>query len=75
MDEEVPEEGLLSVGTTKINRIIENGVVDETLPWLTEDDVAFNMNEIVVEEDEFVDTDELDTNDDIGWMAEGQWEG
>jgi len=48
--------------------------VDETLPQLTEDDVAFDMDETVVEDDEFVDTDELDTDDsedDIGWMDEG----
>ena len=49
-------------------------MVDETLPQSTEDDVAFDMDEIVVEDDEIVDTDESDTNDsgdDIGWMVEG----
>ena len=72
MEEEVLEKGLILVETAKINRIledIENGVVDEMLPWSTEDDVAFDMDEIVVEDDEFVDTDESDTNDsgdDIG---------
>ncbi|EDR14937.1 uncharacterized protein LACBIDRAFT_306236 [Laccaria bicolor S238N-H82] len=80
-DEEALEEGLLSVETTEIDRIlkdIENRVVDETLLRLTEDDVAFDMDEIVVEDNEFVDPDESDTNDsedDIGWMDEGQWEG
>ena len=64
--------------TTEIDRIIENRVMDETLPWLTEDDVAFNMDEIAVEDDEFVNTDKSDTNDtedDIGWMVEGLCEG
>ena len=80
-DEEVLEEGLLSVETTEIDKLledIENGVVDETLPRLTEDDVAFDMDEIVVEDDEFVDTEESDTDDsedDIGWTDEGEWEG
>ena len=75
---QVLKEGLLSVETTKIDRIIENRVVDETLLWLTEDDVAFSMGEIAVEDDKFADNDESDTNDsedDIGWMVEGQWEG
>jgi len=76
-DKEVLEEGLASEEATKIDKLLEdleNGVVDETLLRLTEDDVAFNMDETVVEDDEFVDTDELDTDDsedDIGWMDEG----
>ena len=67
--------------TTEIDKLledIENGVVDETLPRLTEDDVAFDMDEIVVENDEFVDTEESDTDDsedDIGWTDEGEREG
>ena len=64
--------------TTEIDRIIENRVMDETLPWLTEDDVAFNMDEIAVEDDEFVNTDKSDANDtedDIGWMVKGLCEG
>ena len=80
-DEEVLEEGLLSVEPTEIDKLledIENGVVDETLPRLTEDDVAFDMDEIVVEDDEFVDTEESDTDDsedDIGWTDKGEQEG
>ena len=76
-DEEVLEEGLASEEATEINKLLEdleNGVVDETLLQLTEDDVAFDMDETVVEDDEFVDTDESDTDDsedDIGWMDEG----
>jgi len=52
-------------------------VADETLPWLTEDDVALNMDEIVVEDEEFVDTDELDSDEgegDVGWMDDEQRE-
>ena len=53
-----------------------NGVVDETLPWLTEEDVAFDMDEVVVEDEEIVDDDEDDDmnedESDIGWIEE--WE-
>ena len=53
-------------------------MVDETLPRLTEEDVAFDMDEVVVEEEEIVDDDEDDdTNEDesdIGWIDEEEWE-
>ena len=52
-------------------------MADETLPRLTEDDVALDMDEIVVEDDKFVDTDELDDDEgesDVGWMDDEQWE-
>ena len=81
MDKEVLKEGLISVETTEIDKIledIENGVMDETLLQLTEDDVAFNLDEIIVEDNEFVDTDNSDTDDgedDIGWMDKGQQDG
>ena len=39
----------------KILQDLANGVVDETLPRLTEEDIAFDMDEVVVEEEEFVD--------------------
>ena len=39
----------------KILQDLANGVVDETLPRLTEEDIAFEMDEVVVEEEEFVD--------------------
>ena len=46
-------------------------MVDETLPWLTEDDVAFDMDEVVVEEEDVLDEDESDMDgeeNDIGWI-------
>ena len=55
-------------------------MVDETLPQLPEQDVDFDMNEVVVEEKEVVDEDyddSSDTEDDkeytsIGWIKEGE---
>jgi len=79
-DEEEFKEGPATDETSEIDKIledIENGVADETLPQLTEDDVALNMDEIVVEDEEFVDTDELDSDEgegDVGWMDDKQWE-
>ena len=58
--------------TSEIDKIledVENGVADETLP--------LDMDEIVVEDDEFVDTDESDDDkgeSDVGWMDDEQWE-
>jgi hypothetical protein len=55
---------------------LANGVVDETLPKLTEEDVAFDMDEVVVEEEEIVDEDD-DTDEDendIGWINEEERE-
>ena len=54
------------------------GVVIWTRIWLTEEDVAFDMDEVVVEDEEIVDDDEDDdTNEDesdIGWIDEEEWE-
>jgi hypothetical protein len=77
-DEEEFEENPAPEETSEIDRIledVENGVADETLPRLTEDDVALDMDEIVVEDDEFIDTDESDSDEgegDVGWMDEEQ---
>ena len=57
----------------KILQDLANGVVDETLPRLTEEDIAFHMDEVVVEEEEVVEEDsDDDSNDesDIGWINE-----
>jgi hypothetical protein len=77
-DEEA-EEDLLLVYTEQVSEVegilldLANGVVDETLPWLTEEDVAFDMDEVVVEEEEIVEEDDDDDGSsdddesDIGW--------
>ena len=52
----------------KILQDLENGVVDETLPRLTEEDVSFDMDEVVVEEEEIVEEEE----DDDGGMDEDE---
>ena len=52
---------------SKVEKILQDladGVVDETLPPLTEEDVAFNMDEVVVEEKEIV--EEVDVVMDMG---------
>ena len=47
------------------------------LPWLSEEDVAFDMDEVVVEEEVILyddDDDDSDADDDekdIGWISEG----
>ena len=49
----------------------------ETLSLLTEDDVALEMDEIVVEDDEFVDMAESYDDEgegNVGWMDDEQWE-
>ena len=38
-------------------------MVDETLPRLPEEDVAFDMDEVVVEEEETADEDDDDSSD------------
>jgi len=54
---------------------LERGVVEETLPRLTEDDVAYDMDEILVEEDGGFDSDDSDSSEeeesDINWEEEG----
>ena len=53
-------------------------MVDETLPRLTEEDVAFDMDEIVVEEEEIVEEDEDEDDEDendIGWINLNEEEG
>ena len=51
-----------------------NGVVEATLPRLPEEDVAFDMDEVVVEEEEILDDDDdsSDTEDDEKWIKEGE---
>ncbi len=47
------EGDLVTQQTSEVEQILqdlENGVVDETLPRLTEEDVAFDMDEVVVDE-------------------------
>ena len=50
--------------------------IDEKLPWLPEEDVAFDMDEVV--EEEIVDEDDDDSSDteddekDIKWIKEGE---
>ena len=68
-DEEEFEEAPVTEETCEINKIlqeVENGVADETLAWLTEDDIVLDMYKIVVEDDEFVDMDELDDDEGEG---------
>lgn len=68
------------VSVSEVEQILvdlANGVVDETLPRLSEEDVAYDMDEVVVEEEEIVedDDDDSDTDDDkkdIGWISEGE---
>ena len=58
-----PDEDIFTEQVSKVEKILrdlENGVVDETLPWLTEDDVAFDMGKVVVEEEYALDEDESD---------------
>ena len=55
----------------KILQDLKNGVVDEILPQLTEDDVPFDMDKVVVEEEDVLDEDESNTDgeeNDIGWI-------
>ncbi len=50
-------------------------MVDETLLQLTKDDVAYDMDEVLIEDDTEVDSDESDTSDegrsDVEWEEEG----
>jgi hypothetical protein len=76
------EEDLVTeqVSVSEVDEILvdlANGVVDETLPRLSEEDVAFDMDEVVLEEEEIFDDDydDSDTDDeekDIGWVSEGK---
>ena len=72
-DEEVEIDPEQVSEVEKILLDLADGVVDETLPRLTEEDVAFDIDEIVVEEggivEEDEDEDEEDEND-IGWINE-----
>ena len=69
-----PDEDIFTDQVSKVEKNSpesRNGVVDETLPWLTENDVAFDMGEVVVEEEYSLDEDESDTDgeeNDIGWI-------
>src|SRR6266540_4240066 len=72
--DEDAKEGLVTERMSEVEQILQdlaNGVVDETLPRLTEEDVAFDMDEVVVEEDEILDDNESDMDEDendIGWI-------
>lgn len=74
MDEDDVVEELATEQVSEVEQILQdlaNGVVDETLPRLTEEDVAFDMDEVVVEEEEVIDDDDSDTDEeksDIGWI-------
>ena len=54
---------------------LERGVVVETLPRLTEDDVAYDMDEVLMEENGGLDSDDSDSSEgeesDINWEEEG----
>jgi hypothetical protein len=45
---------------------LEGGVLDNTLPRLTEDDVAYDMDEVVIEVDPDVESGDSDTSDEGG---------
>ena len=76
------EEDLLvteQMSVSEVEQILEdlaNGVVDEILPRLSEEDVAFDTDEVVVEEEVILDDDDDDDSDadddekDIGWISE-----
>ena len=64
----VPEE---ANGVEEILNDLERGVVDETLPWLTEDDIAYDMDEVLIEVNTGIDTDESNTSDEGGNWEEG----
>jgi hypothetical protein len=52
---------------------LENGVFEETLPRLTEEDVALDMDEVAVEDDNIDESDESDMSEEefeIGWVGE-----
>ena len=81
-DEEAGED---LVGTEQASEVetilldLANGVVDETLPRLTEEDVSFEMDEVVVEEEVILDEDDDDDDDDeiendIGWINKDERE-
>jgi hypothetical protein len=77
------DEGLegdeVSEPLTEVEQIIqdlEDGLGDETLPRLTEDDVALDMDVVLVEEEYAVDEEEsdMDKEIDIGWVDGQEWE-
>ncbi len=49
-------------------------MVEENLLWLTEDNVAYDMDEVFIEESIDISTGELDTSDegesDVHWKEE-----
>ena len=72
MGEEAEEDLVDTEQVSEVEKILQDlasGVVDKTLPQLTEDleDDSFEMDEVVVEEEEIVDDDDDDEND-IGWI-------
>ena len=74
--DEKPSHTAEQVSVNEVKKILANGVVEATLPWLPEEDVAFDMDEVV--EEEIVDEDDDDSSDaeddkkDIGWIKEGE---
>ena len=73
------EEDIVTQQTSEVEQILqdlESGVVDETLPRLTEEDVAFDMDEVVVASDEVIvneeDSSDEGESDSIGWIEEGE---
>ena len=79
--EEAGEDLVDTEQASEVERILQdlaNGVVDKTLPRLTEEDVAFEMDEVVVEEevvvDDYDDDDDDDDENDIGWINEDERE-
>jgi hypothetical protein len=80
-DDSEDAEDIGTSGTEQMSEVehilqdLANGVADETLPRLTEEDVAFkfDMDEVVVEEEEIKEDDDDDTDEDekdIGWIDE-----
>ena len=76
VDEDAEEDPEQVSEVEKILQDLANGVVDKTLPRLTEEDLAFDMDEVVVEKEEIVeeDSDDGDDESDIGWINEEEWE-
>ena len=79
LDEVVDEDQRSSI-PEELNEIeqilndLERGLVEESLPYSTEDDVAYDMDEVLVEDDADVDSEESNVSDegdsDIYWEEE-----
>ena len=66
-DEEVLEEGNNEEETNKVLQILdkmENGqILDESLPRISAEDVAFDMDEIIIDEEDYFYTDGTSNSD------------